>query len=194
MYMVGWDVNINLRAKIPTTPYENAAPPNCMISPYRTADGKAFWMLGLESERHWVNTCAALGHPEWIEDERFADIEGRVTNTVELTARFVATIAARTMDEWAATFDAHDVWWSPIQATHEAIDDPQVIASGALIEAPVSDGTLATMVASPVDFDGTPWSVRAMSPELGQHTETLLMELGKPWDEIEALKAAGIIP
>jgi crotonobetainyl-CoA:carnitine CoA-transferase CaiB-like acyl-CoA transferase len=192
-YMVGWDTNINLRTGNPTVPYDRAAPPNAMINPYTTSDGRTFWMLGLESDRHWPATVAALGHPEWENDPRFATVEDRLVNTRELTAAMDAAIAERTMAEWAAVFDAHDVWWSPVQATHENVDDPQTRASGAFVEVPTGEGTTTTMVATPADFDGTPWEVRDMSPELGQHTEIVLMELGKDWDEIQALKDQGVI-
>ena len=50
------------------------------------------------------------------------------------------------------------------------------------------------MVASPVDFAGTPWAPRAMPPEFAQHTEEVLLELGYDWDQIIGLKDAGAIP
>jgi crotonobetainyl-CoA:carnitine CoA-transferase CaiB-like acyl-CoA transferase len=50
------------------------------------------------------------------------------------------------------------------------------------------------MVASPVDFGGTPWTPRSMPPEFAQHTEEVLLELGYDWDRIIGLKDAGAIP
>ncbi len=50
------------------------------------------------------------------------------------------------------------------------------------------------MVATPVDFAGTPWSPRSMPPEFSQHTEEVLLELGYDWDRIIELKDAGAIP
>jgi formyl-CoA transferase len=49
-------------------------------------------------------------------------------------------------------------------------------------------------VASPTDFYGTPWKPRSYAPELGQHTEEVLLELGYDWDQIIALKEAAVIP
>jgi crotonobetainyl-CoA:carnitine CoA-transferase CaiB-like acyl-CoA transferase len=150
-------------------------------------------MLGLESDRHWERTCRALGHVEWVDDSRFTTIEDRLVNTTALTALLRDAIAGWPFAELTAVFDEHDVWWAPVQATHEAVHDPQALANGALVDVPVGDGSACPMVASPVDFDGTPWAVRDMAPELGQHTEMILMEMGRDWDEIEALKAAGVI-
>ena len=193
MYMVGWDTNINLRAGTETVPYEHSVPPNPLIHPYTAADGRSFWMLGLESDRHWERTCQALDHSEWIDDPRFRTLEDRVANTEALTAAMTDAIGDEPYEVWTARFDEHEVWWAPIQATHEAIHDPQALANGAIVEVPLGDGSVGRMVASPVDFDGTPWEVRDMAPELGQHTEVVLMEMGKDWDEIESLKERGVI-
>jgi formyl-CoA transferase len=50
------------------------------------------------------------------------------------------------------------------------------------------------MVATPADFSDTRWEPGGPPPELGQHTEEVLLELGCDWDRIIALKEAGAIP
>jgi formyl-CoA transferase len=50
------------------------------------------------------------------------------------------------------------------------------------------------MVATPADFSETRWAPRGPPPELGQHTEEVLLEMGYDWDRIIALKEAGAIP
>ena len=50
------------------------------------------------------------------------------------------------------------------------------------------------MVATPVDFGGTPWAPRVDVPEFAQHTEEVLLELGYDWDRIIELKDLGAIP
>ena len=56
------------------------------------------------------------------------------------------------------------------------------------------EGGSARMVSSPVDFSETPWAPRAAPPELGQHTEEILLELGYDWDAIARLKEEKVIP
>ena len=50
------------------------------------------------------------------------------------------------------------------------------------------------LVATPVKFHQTPASVRSSAPEIGQHTEEILLDLGYTWDDIADLKSKGAIP
>ena len=194
MYMLGWDVNMSLRLGVPTVPMTVMAPPNPLISAYEAGDGKRFWMLGLQGDRHWPDVLRAVGRPEWADDERFADLTARFTNSAELVRELNAIFATRPLSEWAEVFDREDVWWAPVQHAHELIDDPIARAAGGFVSVPVDGGDPVDMVASPIDFGGTPWSARSMPPEFAQHTEEVLLELGHDWDRIIELKELGAIP
>lgn len=193
-YQLGWDHNVNLRTGAETVPQTRKDPPNPLINGYRCGDGRWVWLLGMEGDRHWPRVIEALGRPEWADDPRFADIAARRDHSLDLVAAMDEVLASRPRDEWAEVFDRNDVWWAPVNHSHELGDDEQARAAGCLVDVPLADGSTATMVASPVDFDGTAWSVREPSPELGQHTELVLAEAGVGWDEIESLKADGVIP
>ena len=69
----------------------------------------------------------------------------------------------------------------------------RVEQSGAWVDVPLADGAVK-MVASPVDFHGTPRAPTGGAPQLGQHTEEVLLELGYDWDGIGELKDAGVLP
>jgi len=192
MYMVGWDVKTNLRMGVPTVAMSRTAPPHPLINAYRSSEGKWFWMLGLQGDRHWPDVVRAVGRPEWLEDERFASLIQRLVNSAELVKELDAIFQGRTMDEWSEIFSRENVWWAPLQSTQDAVADPAARTSGALIQVPSDDGPVE-MVAGPLDFSGTPWAARSMPPELGQHTEEVLLELGYTWDDIIEMKEAGAI-
>jgi crotonobetainyl-CoA:carnitine CoA-transferase CaiB-like acyl-CoA transferase len=194
MYMLGWDGNMALRLGVPTIPMTRKAPPNPLINGYTAADGKRFWILGLQGDRHWPDVVRAIDRPSWLDDARYATLVLRWQNSEELVTELDAIFAAKPMDEWAAIFDREDVWWAPVQAAHEAVADPQARSGGGIVDVPSDDGQPVQMVASPVDFGGTPWAPRCMPPEAGQHTEEVLLELGFDWDQIIALKEQGAIP
>jgi crotonobetainyl-CoA:carnitine CoA-transferase CaiB-like acyl-CoA transferase len=194
MYMIGWDISMALRLGIPVVPMSVNAPPNPLINPYTAGDGRSFWLLGLQADRHWPDVLRAVERTEWAEDSRFSSIEARWQHSAELVAELGERFAAKPLAEWAPIFDREDVWWAPVQHGHEVVGDPQAAAAGGFVDVPVADGEPVRMVASPVDFGGTPWSPRSMPPEFAQHTEEVLLELGYGWDEIIALKDAGAVP
>jgi crotonobetainyl-CoA:carnitine CoA-transferase CaiB-like acyl-CoA transferase len=195
LYMMGWDISMALQMGVPTVPMTVAAPPNPLISAYTASDGRRFWMLGLQAGRHWPDVLRAIDRPDWADDERFATIRDRGRNSAELVREMQAIFATRTLDEWGTIFDREDVWWAPVQHAHETIDDPQVHAAGGIVEVPAADGgEPVRVVASPADFAGTPAGPRSQSPEHGQHTEEVLLELGYDWDAIIRLKDDGAIP
>jgi crotonobetainyl-CoA:carnitine CoA-transferase CaiB-like acyl-CoA transferase len=85
--------------------------------------------------------------------------------------------ASHSMSELAARFDAHDVWWAPINTPFTILDDAQVEASGAFVDMVPRDGEEPfRAVASPIDFDGEPVRVGPV-PHLGEHTAQVLAEL-----------------
>jgi crotonobetainyl-CoA:carnitine CoA-transferase CaiB-like acyl-CoA transferase len=194
MYMLGWDVNMSSRLGVPTLPMTVDAAPNPMITAYTAGDGRRFWLLGLQGDRLWPDLLRAIGRPDWADDPRYDSTPARFANGRQLIAELGEVFATRTLDEWAATFDAEDVWWAPVQHAHELLEDEQARASGGFVQVPVEGGEPIEMVATPIDFAGTPWSPRSVAPEYAQHTEEVLLELGHDWDRIIELKDLGAIP
>src|SRR3954453_18672328 len=101
MYMMGWDISMSLRLGIPVIPMTVKAPPNPLISAYTAGDGRRFWLLGLQADRHWPDVLRAVGHQEWAEDERFSTIKARWTNSAELVDALNAEFSTKPLAEWA---------------------------------------------------------------------------------------------
>jgi crotonobetainyl-CoA:carnitine CoA-transferase CaiB-like acyl-CoA transferase len=166
---------------------------NPTINSYQDRDGRWFWLIGLEAERHWPPLCRAVGHPEWIEEPQWATPLDRAMNAIGLIEQLDAIFATKTRDEWGKIFDAEpEMWWAPVQTADEVLEDAQVLASGALVEVP-DEGATSLLPATPCDFAGTPWAPRAWAPELGQHTDEVLGELGRSPDDIAQLRDKGIV-
>ncbi|HVT76122.1 MAG TPA: CoA transferase [Acidimicrobiales bacterium] len=195
MYMIGWDISMSLRLGVPTTPMSVKSPPNPLINGYTTGDGKRFWMLGLQGDRHWPDVVRALDRPEWADDPRFDNIVARALNSAELVKAMNEVLATKTLAEWGEIFDRENVWWAPVQEGHDVVNDPVALSAGGFVDVPDANGGEPIKgVASPVDFFGTPAGPRATPPEFAQHTEEVLLELGYDWDQIIELKAGGAIP
>jgi crotonobetainyl-CoA:carnitine CoA-transferase CaiB-like acyl-CoA transferase len=181
MYTLGWDIGVALRygKRESTRPRErNRAP---LMNCYRAGDGRAFWLLLLEADRHWPKLLAALDRPELADDARFADARSRNLHAEALIATLDEEFNRFDIAELTARFDAHDVWWAPINSIFDVIDDPQARAAGAFVDmAPRSGEAPYRAVNGPVDFDGRTFRPGPV-PGLGEHTAEVTAELDRRW-------------
>ncbi|HWE56248.1 MAG TPA: CoA transferase [Acidimicrobiales bacterium] len=191
-YTLGFDVNISLMWGLPVRVGTRTTMGNPCINNYSAGDGKRFWIVGLEGSRHWPPLARVVGHPEWIDDERYATGLARAMNAVALIAELDAIFATRPLAEWAELFAAEpDFFWSPVQSIEDLIADPQFAAGGGLVDVPDESGTM-TMVASPADFADRPAKPRYRAPRLGEHTAGVLGEMGWSTSDIEGLVNRGV--
>jgi len=191
LYCLGWDLGIQLRfGKLAPTP-PRAQQINPLVNSYRAGDGRWFWLLGLEADRHWPKLVRVAGDPALADDARFAGADMRRRNAAEIVARLDALFATRPLADWAKRFDEVDLWWAPVQEAAEVVADPQAHAIGAFVDVPAGEGAPAhRAVATPVRFGAADVRPRAPVPGLGQHTDEVLSEAGLDPAEIERLRAA----
>ena len=166
--------------------------PNPGVGVYRTADDRYLSLILLQSDRYWDDFAARLDRPVLATDERFNTSEARSQNGPECIDIIDEAFAERTLDEWKERLADFEGVWTPFQTLAELYDDPQVTANGYLPATADAAGQPVQLVASPAQFDETPVDVDR-APELGEHTELVLAELGIDWDEIAALKSTGAI-
>ncbi|MCA2320176.1 CoA transferase [Mycobacterium intracellulare] len=176
-YTVSFDLNTYLMSGQPIAIGQRESMGNPCMNNYAAQDGRRFWIVGLEPERHWPALCRAVGRPEWRDDPRFADARSRAANSAALIVALDEIFATRPLDEWARIFAGEpDFFWSPVNTLEDVVADEQFHAAGGIVDVPDGDAVVP-MVATPADFHGTPWAPRSAAPELGQHTEEVLADL-----------------
>lgn len=176
-YTISFDLNTLLLTGQQIAVGQRETMGNPCVNNYATADGRRFWIVGLQGDRHWPALCRAVGRTDWLTDDRYATAYERACNAIDLIAELDAVFVTRSLDEWAEIFDAEpDFFWSPINSIIDVLADDQFHAAGGLVQVPDGDGT-QPMVATPADFGGTPWEPRSAAPKLGEHTDEILDDI-----------------
>jgi crotonobetainyl-CoA:carnitine CoA-transferase CaiB-like acyl-CoA transferase len=192
LWMMATDIQTYLSTGL-GPPRTGRAVPNPLWNHYRAKDDKWFHLVMLQSDRYWPRFCEAIERPDLAADERYANVMLRAQNGTELIAELDTVFATRTRAEWSARFDRHELVWGPVQTVEEVAQDPQARALGAFAQVPHRSGDTIEIVRSPVEFSATPASVRHGGPELGEHTEEVLLAYGYSWEDIARLKEQGAI-
>jgi len=195
VYMLGFDLNVALDWGRAAPLVDRRSAPNPVVNNYTTRDGRMLWLVGIASDRHFPPLARALGHPEWLDDERFATERARFKNREGLIAVLDDVFGDLDLDDVTRAFAAEpDVFWAPVNTIEDVLADPQLRPGGGVVEVPERDGvTTRTMVATPVDFSRTAWRPRRVAPDVGEHTREVLAALGRSEAEIDDLVARGVI-
>jgi formyl-CoA transferase len=163
-----------------------------VVNSYRTADRRWIYLVCLQADRYWTELCEVIGRDDLATDERFTDIHARAANAEACIRELDATFAKRTFAEWRDTLADFSGVWAPALRPIELRAHPQVQANGYLAPGSNSAGRPYVVPAPPAQFGG-PITPAGPAPELGQHTEEVLLELGRSWDDIAQLHASGAL-
>ena len=158
---------------------------------FRAADGWIY--VAVWADRLWRPFCEALGRPALADEPRYATPHQRVAHRDELVNVLAPIFAARSVKEWMAELEARDVLCAPVNGYADLPGDPQVIASGMILdEEHPRAGRLRTL-APPIRFSRTPGTLRTPAPALGEHTDAVLREMGLEAAECARLRTLGVI-
>jgi crotonobetainyl-CoA:carnitine CoA-transferase CaiB-like acyl-CoA transferase len=162
--------------------------PNPLVAAYATRDGRQLYLAGIVTEGHFENFCETIDRKDLLQDPRFATGTERLAHARECIELLDEIFASRDLAEWVVMLQGLTTPWTVVQTAAEAAQDPQVVANGLVTKV---DGRYP-LVRSPAQFDELrPELERA--PQHGEHTEEVLLELGRSWDDIAALKASEAI-
>ena len=158
------------------------------------SDGKIVYFAASDGQRAGV--CAAVGHPEWAEDERFSSMAALAANPqnfVILGEMLADAFLLMTCDEAIEALIEADVPSGPVLTGEEAISDPQIIHNGTLVEWEHPDAGVVRQPKPAARFSATPAEPKYAAAHRGQHNEETLLGLGYSSEEINQLKETGAI-
>lgn len=168
---------------------------NPLWNHYCCADGRWIAFAMAQADRWWKDFAAAIGRAELAEDERFATMLKRGSNAAVLIAILDEVFATRSSDDWAKRLDdGGDFIYTLVNKVSDLPDDPQMRANDLIASVDHPNHGALEMLNLPMALSESPSEIRGTAPELGQHTEQVLVdELGYTWDEIAVLRDGRVI-
>jgi formyl-CoA transferase len=159
---------------------------------YRTKDDR-FVALAASTPVIWQRVARAIGRPELIDDERFADNQARLEHAEELDEIIGAWMRRQTQQEIVEVFEGHEAAVAPVYDISQIFEDPHVAARGAIVT--VDDEQLGPTRTADVfpRLSGTPGAVRHLGPRPGAETDEILQELGYTSEQIERFRSIGAV-
>ena len=164
------------------------------ITPYETleaADGELVVAVG--NDQLWRTFCGVIGAEALADDARFRTNKDRVAAREALRPLLVERMRTRPAAEWIERLKAAGIPCGGVRDLAQVFADPQLIERAMVVALDHPVAGAIRQLGVPIKMSGTPGAVRTPPPALGQHTETILGELGMSGPEIARLRADGAV-
>lgn len=164
------------------------------LVPYQALRARDGWIfVAVRNEKLWHAFCRAIGRPGLATDPRFATNADRLAHREELTTLLEEIVSRRSVGEWMECFEAADVLCAPVNTFSTMVKDPQILASGMIVEQTHPRAGRFKTIGVPVRLEKSPGRILTPAPTLGQHTEQILREAGFTEAEVRDLRESRVI-
>jgi len=158
---------------------------------FTTKDGHI--NIAAAGQQMYRRLCEALGIEALIEDPRFRSSKDRSKNRAVLNAELDRVLTSKTSAEWVELLNAKGVPSGPILNVQQVYENEQIVHLNMAV--PVKHPALGELrlQAPPSTLSRTPASVRTAAPDVGEHTDEILGELGFSADDVARLRRDKIV-
>jgi formyl-CoA transferase len=157
------------------------------------AAGGEYINIAASSQRLFPRFCAVAGLDHLVEDPRFASVANRKRNAAALKLLVANRLRELSAAEWNDRLNAVGVPCGSVLNIQQVFEDPQVRHLKIAQSCPHPTKGEIQLLGSPIDILGASKALRNSPPNIGEHTNEIMTDLGYGPDEIANLRASGVI-
>jgi crotonobetainyl-CoA:carnitine CoA-transferase CaiB-like acyl-CoA transferase len=190
-----WSASVSIQAALCEAKFfpahDRKNPANAALNVYRASDGT--WFVLIVTPDKLAPVAKAIGRPDLLTDPRFSDPAKLVENMSQLTEILEGVFGSEPMTHWSEIFNGVHVTFGAVRGPQEVIDDPQLRLNDIIVPLEDAGGNLTSTISSPIQVRGVTKVSAKRAPEIGEHTEEVLTQLGFSAAEVDALRASGAV-
>jgi formyl-CoA transferase len=191
-----WSASVFIQAALAKANFfplhDRTHPANAALNVYRTSDGT--WFLLVVTPDKLVAVAKAIGREDLLNDSRFSEPANLTQNMPQLTAILDEVFSSQPMAHWYDVFNGVHVTFGVVRGPQEVVDDPQLRINNIVVPLEGAGENLKSTISSPIQVHGVDKVPARRAPEIGEHNEEVLTELGFDATQIEDLRASGAVP
>jgi crotonobetainyl-CoA:carnitine CoA-transferase CaiB-like acyl-CoA transferase len=191
-----WSASVSIQAALCDAKFfglhDRRHPANAAMNVYRAKDDIWFVLLIMPDKLEAV--AKAIGRADLLTDPRFSDPAKLMANMEQLTGILDDVFGAQPMAHWYTVFNGVHITFGAVRGPQDVVNDPQLRANDIIVPLEGAGGKLTSTISSPFQVHGVAKAPAKRAPEIGEHNEELLDQLGFSAAEIDGLRASGAIP
>ncbi|HEY1436284.1 MAG TPA: CoA transferase [Casimicrobiaceae bacterium] len=191
-----WSASVAIQAALSGAKFyglhDRRSPPNAAMNVYQAADGA--WFVLLVTPDKLAAVAAGIGRADLLTDPRFSDPATLMTNMPQLTAILDEVFGAKPLAHWYEVFSGVHVTFGAVKGPEDVINDPQLRANDIVVPLDGAGGQMTSTISSPIKVHGVTKVSARRAPDVGEHNDEVLHQLGFTGADIERLRSEGAVP
>jgi crotonobetainyl-CoA:carnitine CoA-transferase CaiB-like acyl-CoA transferase len=191
-----WSASVSIQAALCEAkffaPHDRKNPANAALNVYRASDGT--WFVLIVTPDKLAPVAKAIGRADLLTDPRFSNPAKLVENMPQLAQILDEVFSSQPMAHWYEVFNDVHVTFGAVREPQEVINDPQLRVNDIVIPLEGAGGKLTSTISSPIQVHGVTKIAARRAPELGEHNDEILKDLGFDAKTIDGLRASGAVP
>src|SRR5438270_430756 len=190
-----WSASVAIQAALAgakfSPQHDRKNPANVAMNVYKSSDD--VWFVLVVTPDKVPAVLEGIGRADLLKDPRFSDPKTLAANRPQLTAMVDEIFSSQPMSHWREVLDKAHITYGLVRDPIDVIKDPQLQANNIVVPLEGAGENIKLTVSSPIQVHGVAKVAARRAPDLGEHNDEVLQELGFDTKEIERLRASGVI-